>query len=108
MHKNITQAKFSIGQIIQHKLFNYRGVIFEIDPHMMMGDDWYEHIAKSRPPKDEPWYHVLVDNAAHATYVAQQNLQPSDNDTAIMHPDIDLAFDNFSDGAYHLSKSRLQ
>ena len=103
-----TQAKFFVGQIIQHKLFNYRGVIFEIDPHMMLGDEWYEQIAKSRPPKDEPWYHVMVDNALHTTYVAQQNLQPGENQSPIEHPEINEIFDHFSDGIYHLGKNRLQ
>lgn len=102
------QARFSIGQIVQHKLFKYRGVIFEIDPEMMLGNEWYEQVAKSRPPKDEPWYHVMVDNAEHTTYVAQRNLEASEDHSFIEHPDIDRIFDHFTDGSYHLNKSRLQ
>jgi len=102
------QAKFSIGQIVHHKLFNYRGVIFEIDPKMMLGDEWYEKVAKSRPPKDEPWYHVMVDNAVHMTYVAQQNLKSSTDHSPIEHPDISEVFDHFADGSYRLYKKLLQ
>ena len=102
------QAKFSIGQIIHHKLFNYRGVIFGVDPEMMMGDDWYEQVAKSRPPKDEPWYHVMVDNALHTTYVAQQNLEPREDQSPIDHPDLDMVFDDYIDGTYHMDKHNIQ
>jgi len=65
------QAKFSIGQCVHHKLFAYRGVIIDVDPVFLGSDDWYEDIAKSRPPKDEPWYHVLVHDAQNETYVAE-------------------------------------
>jgi heat shock protein HspQ len=101
-------AKFSIGQIIHHKLFNYRGVIFEIDPEMMLGDEWYEQVAKSRPPKSEPWYRILVDNAVHTTYVAEQNLEPSEDNSPIEHPDIGNVFDHYADGNYVMNKNRLQ
>ena len=102
------QAKFAIGQIIHHKLFNYRGVIFGVDPEMMLGDEWYDQVAKSRPPKDEPWYHVMPDNATHTTYVAQQNLEPSDDESPISHPELDQVFTNYLDGRYLLDKHNLQ
>jgi heat shock protein HspQ len=102
------QAKFSIGQIVHHKLFNYRGVIFEIDPEMMLGDEWYDQVAKSRPPKNEPWYHVLVDNAAHTTYVAQQNLEPGKDSSPIDHPDINNVFEHYVDGSYLMNKNKVQ
>ena len=70
-----TKAKFCIGQLIHHKLFGYRGVIVEVDLHFKNSDEWYESMAKSRPPKDLPWYHVRVINAQHMTYVAEQNLE---------------------------------
>jgi len=68
------KAKFTIGQIIHHKLFDYRGVIVDVDFRFLGSDEWYEQVARSHPPKDRPWYHVLVDNAVHQTYVAEQNL----------------------------------
>ena len=70
------KAKFCIGQLIQHKLFNYRGIILSVDLKFESTDDWYEAVAKSRPPKNEPWYHVLVHQKGYQTYVAEQNLIP--------------------------------
>ena len=70
------KAKYCIGQLIQHKLFDYRGIILGVDLEFKSTDEWYEEVAKSRPPKNEPWYHVLVHQKGHQTYVAEQNLQP--------------------------------
>jgi heat shock protein HspQ len=70
------KAKYCIGQLIQHKLFDYRGIILGVDLEFKSTDEWYEAVAKSRPPKNEPWYHVLVHQKGHQTYVAEQNLQP--------------------------------
>lgn len=102
------QAKFSIGQIVHHKLFDYRGVIFEIDPVFMLGDEWYQQVAKSRPPKDKPWYHVMVDNAVHTTYVAQQNLEVAKDLQPIDHPDIGELLGDFDNGRYSIQKQQLQ
>jgi len=55
------EAKFQVGKIVHHKLFDYIGVVFDVDPTFQGTDEWYEHVARSRPPKDKPWYHVLVD-----------------------------------------------
>ena len=71
------KAKYCIGQLIQHKLFEYRGIILSVDLEFKSTDEWYEAVAKSRPPKNEPWYHVLVHQKGHQTYVAEQNLQPA-------------------------------
>jgi heat shock protein HspQ len=54
------QAKFSIGQLVHHRLFDYRGVIVDVDAVFLGSEEWYEQVAKSKPPKDQPWYHVLV------------------------------------------------
>jgi len=70
------KAKYCIGQLIQHKLFDYRGIILSVDLEFKSTDEWYEAVAKSRPPKNEPWYHVLVHQKGHQTYVAEQNLKP--------------------------------
>ena len=56
----ITKADHHIGQLVHHRLFNYRGVVYDVDPVFMLPDEWYEQVALSRPPKDEPWYRVLV------------------------------------------------
>ncbi len=67
---NGTDCKFFVGQVVHHTLFDYRGVVFDLDPVFAGTEEWYEQVARSRPPKDEPWYHVLVGGASHITYVA--------------------------------------
>ena len=96
----ITDAKFAVGQVIHHRLFDYRGVIVDVDPVFSGSDDWYNRVAKSRPPKDEPWYHILVDDGEHNTYVSERNLEPDDSMEAINHPLVDEIFEGFVDGAY--------
>ena len=66
---------FCIGQRIHHKLFKYHGIIVKVDEKFASTDEWYEQVAKSRPPKDKPWYHVLVHGKNISTYVAEQNLE---------------------------------
>ena len=70
-----SKAKFCVGHLIHHKLFDYRGIILDVDLEFKSTDEWYEEVAKSRPPKDEPWYHVLIHKKGYQTYVAEQNLQ---------------------------------
>lgn len=94
------EAKFSIGQIIHHRKFDYRGVIFDVDPVFNGTDEWYNAVARSRPPKDDPWYQVLVDNSQHTTYVAERNLEAVDSIFAIHHPLVEYYFENFVDGRY--------
>jgi len=102
------EAKFSMGQLVQHTMFGYRGVIFELDPYFMLSDQWYLQVALSRPPKNEPWYSVLVDNALHTTYVAQRNLMASNDLTEIQHPDIKQYFERFEKDHYLLNKRHIQ
>jgi heat shock protein HspQ len=66
----------------------------------MHSDEWYEAMAHSRPPKDEPWYHVLVDTATHMTYVAQRNLEADVSDEQIAHPALGQFFERFEHGRY--------
>jgi heat shock protein HspQ len=93
-------AKFSVGQLVHHRLFDYRGVIFDLDPDFQGTDEWYEHVARSRPPKDEPWYRVLVHGATHDTYVAEQNLEPDDSGSPIVHPALSELFEGLHAGVY--------
>ena len=97
---HITDAKFAVGQVIHHRLFDYRGVIVDVDPVFSGSDDWYERVAKSRPPKNEPWYHVLVDDGEHNTYVSERNLEADDSPEQINHPLVDELFDGFVNGMY--------
>ena len=100
-----TQAKFRVGQIVRHRIFDYRGVVYDADPVFDMTDEWYAQMARSRPPKDEPWYHVLVDGAVHTTYVAERNLETDDSGEPVHHPQID---DYFSDrqGSLYIRRGR--
>ena len=101
-----SKAKFDIGQLILHKLFDYRGVIADVDPVFQGTNDWYEQMAKSRPPKDRPWYHVLVHDAGHQTYVAEQNLESDPSADPINHPFVSTVFAEFRRGSY-VAKNRL-
>ena len=93
-------AKFSVGQMIKHKLFDYRGVIVDVDPIFQGTEAWYDQVALSRPPKDQPWYRVLVHDATHQTYVAERNLLPDDSHEPINHPLTNQYFSSFKDGNY--------
>ncbi len=94
------RARFRVGQLIHHKRFDYRGVIVDVDATFQGTEEWYETMATSRPPKDRPWYHVLVDRATHMTYVPEQNLEPDLTGAPIAHPLLDRFFDGLRDGLY--------
>ena len=72
------KPKFCLGQRIHHKLFNYHGVVVGVDEIFKSSEEWYELVAKSCPPKDRPWYHVLVHGNNSQTYVAERNLETDD------------------------------
>ena len=93
-------AKFKPGQIMFHVLFHYRGVILKVDETYKLTDEWYDLMAKSKPPKDKPWYHIIVDNKTHTTYVAERNLQPDHSSESIKHPLITIYFTEIIDGIY--------
>lgn len=99
------EAKFQVGEVIHHKLFDYQGVIFDVDPVFSGSEEWYQQVARSRPPKDSPWYHVLVDQAHHTTYVAEQNLESATAPGPILHPLADHYFSDF-DGARYILRRR--
>lgn len=99
---------FSVGEIVHHCKFDYRGVIVAVDPVYRGSDEWYEAMARSRPPRDQPWYHVLVDGAAHSTYVAERHLEPDPSGGQIAHPALGEFFDRFLDGRYYASASSGQ
>ena len=95
-----SNAKFFVGALIHHHLFDYRGVVFDVDPEYQGSEAWYAQMARSRPPRDEPWYHVLVHNATHTTYVAEQNLDVDATGEPIRHPLLEEFFNGFEDGRY--------
>ncbi len=95
-----SRAQFSVGELVLHKLFDYRGVIFDVDANFAGTNEWYEAMARSRPPKDQPWYHVLVHDEVHSTYVAERNLVPDISNDAINHPALGQFFHELRDGVY--------
>lgn len=95
---------FRSGQTVHHKLYDYRGVVVRFDLTCQADDAWYDYQTQgkdSAPTKDQPWYHVLVDKAEHTTYVAQQNLEPSDDPSPITHPQLDATFATYLKGRYY-------
>ncbi|MDE0178351.1 MAG: heat shock protein HspQ [Gammaproteobacteria bacterium] len=95
-------TKFAVGQIVHHVKVGYRGVVFGVDAEFSLSDEWYENVALSRPPKDRPWYHVMVDGAAHTTYVAQRHLVSSSDARQIDHPLLGRYFESYDGRRYHL------
>ncbi len=93
-------ARFFVGDVVQHKLFDYRGVIVGVDTHFQETEAWYETVARSRPPRHRPWYHVLPHGVSHQTYVAEQNLEPDQSGLPIRHPLVESYFTDFSNGRY--------
>lgn len=98
-------AKFAVGDVIRHQKFGYRGVIIDVDATFKLTDEWYEQVAHSRPPKDKPWYHVLVHEARQQTYVAERHLELALEREQIDHPDLGAHFHEFRDGRYYGKKS---
>ncbi|MBW6523349.1 heat shock protein HspQ [Sphingomonas sp. RHCKR47] len=106
----ISHARFSIGDVVRHRMLDFRGVVFDVDPVFANTDEWYEAIPESfRPRKDQPFYHLLAENAesSYVAYVSQQNLVHDETDEPVEHPAIDGLFDRLADGRYGLkSKHR--
>ena len=94
------RARFAVGECVHHRLFDYRGVVVDVDATFRGSDDWYEQVARSRPPRDAPWYHVLPHGADHTTYVAERNLEPDASGRPVDHPLLQHFFDDFEDGRY--------
>ena len=95
-----SKAKFSVGELVHHLLFDYRGAIFDVDAEFQGSEERYAQMARSRPPRDEPWYHVLVHNGTHTTYVAERNLEEDLGKAPIHHPLIEEFFDGFENSHY--------
>ena len=96
-----SSASFHVGQIIQHQLFGYRGAVYDVDATFAGSEEWYDEVANSRPPKDAPWYHVLVHDSAQTTYVAERNLIADPDPAQIDHPMLGDYF-NLYDGTRYL------
>ncbi|WP_167524375.1 MULTISPECIES: heat shock protein HspQ [unclassified Mesorhizobium] len=96
-------AKFAIGQVVRHRLFPFRGVIFDVDAQFANTEEWYEAIpADMRPSKDQPFYHLLAENSEteYIAYVSEQNLLEDRSGEPVRHPQIGEMFDKLPDGRY--------
>ena len=102
------RARFAIGDVVRHRTFDFRGVIFDIDPVFANSEEWYEAIpAERRPRKDQPFYHLLAENedSTYVAYVSQQNLMQDVEGGPVDHPSVPQLFEGFSGGKYRLRRS---
>jgi heat shock protein HspQ len=101
-------ARFAIGDVVRHRLFDFRGVVFDVDPEFANSEEWYEAIpAEIRPAKDQPYYHLLAENAetSYVAYVSQQNLIADEAAGEVDHPEVSQMFDGFDGERYRLRPS---
>jgi heat shock protein HspQ len=100
---NFKTAKFQIGQVVRHRIFPFRGVIFDVDPQFANTEEWYQSIpAEARPRKDQPFYHLLAENeeTEYVAYVSEQNLLDDDSGEPVRHPQLREMFVRTADGRY--------
>lgn len=96
-------AKFQIGTIVKHRIFPFRGVIFDVDPVFANSEEWWQSIPEEiRPAKNQPFYHLLAENdeTTYIAYVSEQNLLIDDSGRPVSHPDVRDYFDGQRDGRY--------
>jgi heat shock protein HspQ len=96
-------AKFAIGDVVRHRLFPFRGVVFDVDPEFANTQEWYDAIPEDlRPPKDQPFYHLLAEteDESYVAYVSEGNLLPDDTGRPVSHPAATRIFSGFCDGHY--------
>lgn len=99
----IRTAKFQIGQVVHHRIYPFRGVIFDVDPVFSNAEEWWDAIPEDiRPHKDQPFYHLLAENVetTYIAYVSEQNLVLDDSGKPVAHPGVDAVFSEFRDGRY--------
>ena len=100
-----TRARFAIGDVVRHRKFGFRGVIFDIDPVFANSEEWYEAIPQDmRPRRDQPFYHLLAENedSSYVAYVSQQNLVADSEQGPVDHPQIEVLFDGMAKGRYRV------
>ena len=99
----VRDAKFQIGQVVRHRIFPFRGVIFDVDPEFNNTEEWWLSIPEDvRPKKEQPYYHLLAENeqTTYIAYVSEQNLLEDDSGDPVRHPQIKDMFDKKPDGRY--------
>ena len=102
---DMPSASFGIGDVVRHRLLDFRGVIFDVDPVFSNSDEWYEAIPEAiRPSRNQPFYHLLAENAdsSYIAYVSQQNLVADDSDEPVEHPALATMLDHTDGEGYRL------
>jgi heat shock protein HspQ len=102
------EAKFGIGQVVKHRVFPFRGVIFDVDPEFNNTEEWWQAIPEEiRPRKDQPFYHLLAENAEseYVAYVSEQNLLADHSGEPLRHPQISDVFEQNGAGGYRMRMS---
>lgn len=102
-------AKFNIGQIVRHRHYPFRGVIFDVDPEFNSSEEWWLSIPENiRPRKDQPFYHLLAENdeATYIAYVSEQNLQVDESGEPVSHPQVHEFFSGLKDGVYKVAPTQ--
>jgi heat shock protein HspQ len=97
------QAKFKLGEVVRHRVFSFRGVVFDIDPVFNNTEEWWQSIPENvRPSKDQPFYHLFAENAEseYIAYVSEQNLLPDNSGEPVRHPQVAEVFVRGDDGGY--------
>jgi heat shock protein HspQ len=101
-------AKYAIGQVVKHRIFPFRGVIFDVDPEFANTEEWWQAIPEEvRPSKDQPFYHLLAENeeTEYIAYVSEQNLLPDNSGEPLRHPQIPDVFERDERGSYRMRLS---
>lgn len=102
------RARFGIGEVVRHRMFDFRGVIFDIDPVFANSEEWYQSIPEDiRPSREQPFYHLLAENEeeSYVAYVSQGNLVADREGGPIDHPTVPQLFECFKDGRYRMRRS---
>lgn len=105
----LVEAKYAIGQVVKHRIYPFRGVIFDVDPAFANTDEWYESIPEAmRPRKDQPFYHLLAENEQneYIAYVSEQNLLPDDSNTPLRNPQVAELFELGAEGYMAMRSSK--
>src|SRR5438445_13856088 len=107
---NARKAKYKIGQIVRHRLYPFRGVVFDVDPTFSNTEEWWQSIPEEvRPHKDQPFYHLFAENAEteYIAYVSEQNLLPDTSGKPVRHPQVAKIFEQDETGSYRPRNSLL-
>ncbi len=102
-----SKARFAIGDVLRHKVYDFRGVVFDIDPVFANSEEWWESIPQEvRPEREQPYYHLLAENgeSSYIAYVSQQNLAIDGESGPVEHPSVDELFEDFAEGRYRLRR----